>query len=181
MNTGNAHLDKFLARTPEQMLADAEASRLASEAFNRGEPVPSVSADDMRQLWDATGRLHRDHPPREDTAIGMSIFVAYGVTFADEPARFMAAQLRCQLLRDACSRGLLSAHMIDGEPDDKLFAAAAAITCNLEDLAETMLRGLLSKSSAEAASTLAELRAHGVDPEHPKIDNRLVRWVQENS
>src|SRR5215472_18603724 len=70
------------------MDANVESIHALMAEINAGKPIPEVSARDIRQIWDATRQMNAEgRPPRPDVAIGLSVFGAYGVSCAAEPAR----------------------------------------------------------------------------------------------
>lgn len=153
----NSPLDRFIANfdTPEKCEANSESVHALMEQINAGAPIPTVSANDIRQIWDATRQMNADRPPRPGFAIGLSVFAGYGVGCAAEPARFFAAQWRHTLLLDLIDRGVLSRWVHNGEPDAEVFEAAATFRSDLEDLVRAMFKAI-AQNEAELAAHASE-------------------------
>lgn len=157
----------------EKTPANGEATEALMAQINAGAPIPAVPATDVKQIWHATCRMNADRPLQPGVAIGLSAFAAYGVECAAEPARFMSALWRHTVLSDLIDRGALNEWVHDGQPDDKVFAAAARVHCTLKDLGRATVKAI-AQSNAEFAAYAAEaLRAQGSDPEHPEIERRF--------
>ncbi|HTM38668.1 MAG TPA: hypothetical protein VL156_18085 [Terriglobales bacterium] len=179
----NVSLDRFISNfdNPEKLQADAKAALAAGEEFNKGAPIPTVSASDIRQLSEATRRLNAEIPPEPNMAIGTAVYASYGVECASEPAKFMAAQWRLTVLSDLLERGVLAAYVEGEEPDEKVFIAAATIPLTKEDIGEVMLPKILAEAPAEFVAQVREqMRAEGYDPTRPNIDAKFLRWLEDN-
>lgn len=162
----------------EEIQAKLEPVDALMAKINAGAPIPPVSAIDIRQIWDATRQMNRDRPPRPGFAIGLDVYAAYGVDCAAEPARFMSAHSRHTLLSDLIGRGLLAGWVRNGEPDERVFEAAATVDCALEDLGRATLKTLAQSDAEFAAHATEALRAQGQDPEHPEIEHRFVELLR---
>lgn len=150
------------------------------EQLNAGAPIPPVSATDIKQIWVATRQMNSDRPPLPGFAVGLSVFAGYGVACAGEPTRFMAAKWRHTLLADLLDRGLLTEWVHNSEPDERVFEAAATVDCALADLGQATVK-VIAQSDAELAAHATEaLRAQGQDPQHPKIERRVLEWLRKN-
>jgi hypothetical protein len=182
LDSGNS-LEKFMLNfnSPEKLQANAESVRALVERFNSGAPIPPVSASDIKQLWDASRRMNADMPPRSDVAIGLGVYLAYGVEAAVDPERFMAVQWRHTVLSDLLERAVLADYLRDSEPDDRVFAAAATMPCTKDDLGQAMLPQVLAQMpSEEAVKMREEMKASGFDPAKPNIDSKFIRWLQDS-
>jgi len=179
----NASLDRFISNfdNPEKLQADAQAALAAGEEFNKGAPIPTVSASDIKQLSEATRRLNAEIPPDPSMAIGTAVYASYGVECASEPAKFMAAQWRLTVLSDLLERGVLNAYVHGGVPDEKVFIAAATIPLTKVDIGEVMVPQALAQAPPElGARAREEMKAQGYDPAHPNIDGKFFRWLQDS-
>jgi hypothetical protein len=164
----------------EEIQAKLEPMHSLMAQINAGAPIPQVSAVDVKQIWHAIRQMSAaGRPPRPDVAIGLSIFEAYGVVCAAEPTRFMAAQWRHMLLADLVDRGLLAEWVRNGEPDERVFEAAATVDCSLEDLGRATLKTLGQTDADFAAHATETLRAQGQDLEHPEIERRFVELLRD--
>lgn len=159
----NFPLDRFIANfdTPEKCQANSESVHALAEQINAGAPIPPVSANDIRQIWDAMRKMNaEDRPPRPGFAIGLSVYAGYGVDCAAEPTRFFAAQWRHTLLLDLIDRGVLSQWVHNGEPDVEVFEAAATFHCSLEDLGRAT-RKAIAQNEAKLAAHASEAAGAG--------------------
>lgn len=174
-------LDKFAASVNSgEMLKQAERTRALIEEFNRGAAVSSVSPADIKQLWVAHRRITVDIPPEPGIQLGLGVVAAYGVQAAADPVRFTAVRWRHTVLSDLVERGVLNAYVHDGEPQEKVFAAAATIPLTKEDIAEVTIPKTLAQAPADfAAKARAKMQAEGYDPVRPTIDAKFIRWLQE--
>ncbi|HEX6802158.1 MAG TPA: hypothetical protein VF133_00630 [Terriglobales bacterium] len=163
----------------EEIQAKLEPMHSLMAQINAGAPIPQVSATDVKQLWDASRRMSADRPPRPGFAVGLSVYAGYGVDCAAEHARFMAVQWRHMLLADLIDRGLLADWVRNGEPDERVFEAAATVDCSLEDLGRATLKTLGQTDADFAAHATETLRAQGQDLEHPEIERRFVELLRD--
>jgi hypothetical protein len=159
-----------------------ERVREQNEQFNSGAPIPTVSASDLKQLWEATPRMNADMPPQPNTVTGLAVFAAYGVeAAASRPEEFMIVQLRYALLSALVRRGILQDYIQGDALNEKAFVAAATMPCTIVDLGETMIPLAFEKASAEdAAKAKEEMRARGYDPEKPNVDGKFLEWLNTN-
>jgi len=157
----------------EKTPANLEATEALMAQINAGAPIPAVPAIDVKQIWHAIGLMNAARPLEPGVAIGLSAFAAYGVECAAEPARFMSAHWRHTVLSDLIERGALNEWIHDGQPDDKVFAAAAMVHCTLEDIGRATVKAIAKNDAEFAAHAAAALRAQGYDPEHPEIEGRF--------
>lgn len=182
--TGNSILDRFNSNfdTPEKMTAKAEAARATYERFNSGAPIPAVNPSDLRQLCEATRCLNAEHPPRRDSAVGLSLYAALGFEAACEsPEHWVPIQLRCQLLSALIERGVLKEYQRGEELDERVFHAAATMPCDKNDLGEAMLPQALANFPAETvAKAKEEMLANGYDPNTPNVDGKFLDWLREH-
>lgn len=158
----NSPLDRFMSNfdTPERCQRNSESVHALAEQINAGAPIPPVSANDVKQIWHAMREMNAERPPRSGFAIGLSVYAGYGVDCAAEPTRFFAAQWRHKVLLDLIERGVLSQWVLDGEPDDKVFEAAATMHCTLKDLGRAVHKAI-AQSEAELASDASEAAGAG--------------------
>jgi hypothetical protein len=101
----------------------SERIRQQTEEINRGAPIPTVSAADMEQLWNATRRINADFPPKPNRSIGMGALAAYGVEAAvNRPEEFFSVSKRYQLLSYLVERGVLNDYKHGEELDERVFS-----------------------------------------------------------
>jgi hypothetical protein len=172
-----ACIAKFISSldTAEKVQANDKKVRALWEQLDSGGPIQPVSASDLKQLWDASRCIKADMPLRPDTAIGLGVYAACGVDAAADPERMMAVHWRHTVLSDLVDRGFLDSYFHDNEPEEKVFAAAAAIPCNEEDLHQVLMKQLFSQLPPEQAAQAKEaMRSEGCDPDRPKIAAKFL-------
>lgn len=164
--------------SPQDFTEDQERSRAATTRLNAGEQIPEVEATWIEQMWDVRSRI----PPekREHTAIGLGA-IAGGDPSQIDPEHRVALMARCLLLDAIVELRVLDDYMNEESKRKKVFAAAASIMCNKNDLGEALAQKHIPESPADMAEKMKqELRAAGCDPDHPKIGDRFIRWMRDS-
>lgn len=149
----------------------------AVEKINAGEPIPTIDPTQLEKVWGAVSRIPRDR--RKDTEVSCTatcVNTDFAPKNADEEIGLMA---RLAILNALVERGILSDYM-QTEPGRKLvFAAAATIPCNKEDLAEAVSERLLrDKPSDIVAEAKESAKSEGRDFDRPKIGERFIDWIR---
>lgn len=154
--------------------------------FKEGSAVPPVDTAGIKQMWAARRHIEQDTGGlSENTAIGLGAWAGYGVEAATtHPEQMMPLMLRVQLIRSLTERGILRDYVRGEEPDEKVFAAAAAIPLTEFDLYvafQPLMRPQLeSMEPSERANLQKLLAAEGYDLEHPPIDQKFLAWLRDN-
>jgi hypothetical protein len=87
--------------------------------------------------------------------------------------------VRYALLDALIERGVLDEYMKD-EPL-RVFAAAASLPCNKEDLTEALAQRLLHEASPEVAEkAIAKMKEAGYDLNHPNVCKKFIEWMRDN-
>jgi hypothetical protein len=172
--------DKF--DTEEKVQAYVERVQALTKQFNEGAPIAEVRARDLKQLWQAKQRWYAGIPPEPNVAIGLGVWVAYGVeAAAGPPEEFYPISLRHELLSSLVERGVLNAYKHGDELDENVFEVAATMPCDKTDLAETMLPILLAKSPTEHVSKAKEeMHAGGYNPDESNVDSKFLDLLCKN-
>jgi hypothetical protein len=126
--------------------------------------------------------MNTDMPPRPNVAIGLGVYVAYGLEAASaRPEQMMSIGFRLELLSALASRGVLNEYKHGEELDEKVFRAAATIPFNKHDLGEAMLPLRLAQLPADVVAKWTEaMRAEGRDPDKPNVDGKFLDWLRDS-
>lgn len=150
------------------------------ERFNNGEPLASMDPHNLRLIWEAwdDGARRTGH---KNFSVGADYLIALGVDAASLQGEAMAVcMLRQVLFSSLAERGVLD-HFREGSSfRDEVFQAAATMPFNKEDLLEATALKQLRDIAPDAAATLrAEMVREGFDPEHPRVDQKLLSWITD--
>jgi hypothetical protein len=147
---------------------ELEAIQKLADNLNGDLPLPLVNSEDLKRAYQAVRKLGRLQ--WEAKAIGLG-----GVN----GAAMMALMMRANLVEELRQRGVLREFEIEGELSNAVFEAAATIAVNKEDLGESfILSGLRTKSPEEVTKIKSEWLAEGYDPEHPRLDAKILAAIQ---
>jgi hypothetical protein len=155
----------------------------AVERLNAGAEVPTVDASLLEHMWQAISRISKELREQGHTAISLAAS-ALGVPgrLPQTPEQKLALGTRYALLDALIERGILDDYMADELLRKKVFAAAAAFPFDKNDLVDALAQRLLHKYSPDAAQKAnEEFRQAGYDPDHPKVAEKLIRWMNDNS
>jgi len=63
----------------------------------------------------------------------------------------------------------------------RVFAAAATVPCNKNDLGEALALRMLRDSPPDIVEKAKEeTRQAGCNADHPKVGNKLIEWMRDN-
>lgn len=152
----------------------------AVERLNAGDPIPPIDPSLLEHVWEIMSRVPREQ--RENRAIGLGAFAMCDPNREPaSPEQQVALMARLILLDALDERGVLNEYMGDESSRKKVFAAAASLPCDKNDLGEALAQKHLRESPPdEAAKFREELRNEGLDPDHPKVGKRLMEWMKEH-
>ncbi len=159
--------------------ADREQLDAATKRLNSGEQIPQVEASWIEHIWGAMSRISREQ--KQQHAIGLTA-IAGGDPDAPQisPEQRIALMTRFMLLDALIERGVVDEYMIDESQRKRVFAAAASINCDKNDLGEALAHRHLRELPPDAAlKSKEELRLAGCDPDHAKIDGRFIEWIRD--
>jgi hypothetical protein len=144
-----------------------------------GEPVAPVEFSLIERAWNRLSQLATDLPQRT----GHLMAVAGNhpdLSSVSSGQRFAFAVRYAQL--DALIRaGVLDRYMEDATLRQKVFAAAASLPCDINDFGEAMMLKRLRESSPDVVEKMKEeMRQAGYDPNHPKLGEKFVSWMDQN-
>ncbi len=156
-----------------------EGLSAAAERLNSGARIPTIEPSQIEHVWEVLSRIPMDR--RKNTAVGLSA-VRGNPDFAPKnPDEQVALMTRYALLDALLERGILNDYM-KAEPGRKhVFAAAATIPCDKNDLAEALAERMLRDASPEVVErTKEEARNAGWDIARPKIGEKFIDWIRSH-
>jgi hypothetical protein len=148
-----------------------------AERINEGAPIAQVEAYLIEGMWEALSRMPAEK--RQHVSVGLGAFARVNPNFAPpSPEQTVALLARYALLDALIERGILDDYMRDELLRKRVFAAAASLPCDKNDLSEALAQKILRESPAEVvASTKEEMRLAGYDPDHPKVGDKFIEWM----
>ena len=152
----------------------------ATERINAGEQIPEVSPSAIEKIWTNVSRIPKAQ--RKHVCIGIEA-VAVGQPELLESAEQQVAMMTRYMLLDALlERGILAEYMEDEPLRQKVFAAAASIPCDKNDLGEAMAEKVLGDATPEQRQEMEKAFSEaGYDPDHLKIADKFLEWMANNS
>lgn len=163
--------------SPEDFTADQQRAEAATARLNAGEQIPEVEAAWIDHMWDIRGRIPPDK--KNHTAIGLGA-IAGGDPAQIDPEHRVALMARYLLLDAVVELRVLDDYMDDESKRKEVFAAAASMKCDKNDLGEALAQKTIRESPPDVAEKVKqELRAAGCDPDHPRIGDRFVKWMRD--
>ncbi len=151
----------------------------AAERINAGAQIPTIEPSQIEHVWEALGRIPVDR--RKNTAVGLAA-VCCNRDFAPKDADEQVALMTRYALLDALlERGILNDYMSDESARKHVFAAAATLPCDKNDLAEVLTERMLSDKSPEVVErTKEEMKTAGWDINRPKIGEKFISWIRSH-
>jgi hypothetical protein len=148
----------------------------ATERINSGAPIPAVEPSQIEYAWEVLNRIPKDR--RKPTTVGLT--AVCNPHFAlKNPDEHVAWMTRFALLDALLERGILNDYMKDESGRKHVFAAAATIPCDKEDLAQALAERMLRDASPEMLErTKEEAKNAGWDIDRPKIGEKFVDWIR---
>ena len=154
-----------------------EENDAAMKRFDDGAPLPAVDPDYLQRMWEIMPGLD------ENKAIGLGAIaggMGSGVSTLQGDT-MIALMMRAMLLKSLAARGVFRAYGDGDGMRPEVFLATATIPCNRDDVAEALGLDQLAKLPPEQAAPVLELmRTEGYDPQHPRIDEKILAWMRDN-
>lgn len=151
-----------------------------AERINAGAQIPTIEPSRIEYLWEAMSRIPRDRR-QNTTAVGLTSVRANPDFAPKNPDEQVAMMARYALLDALVERGILSNYMEDEALRKHVFAAAATIPCDKNDLAEALAKRMLRDASPDAAERTKEAEQNagwGID--RPKIGEKFIEWIRSH-
>jgi hypothetical protein len=145
----------------------------AVNQLNAGGAIAAVDASWIERSWNVMSQLDAIR----GTSIGLRA-VADPNAPALTPGERLAVSFRYELLDSLLKRNILDSYMQDAALRKKVFQAVASLPCDKTDLGEASFLRRLRESPPEVAEKMIdEARNEGYDPEHPRLDDKFLAWM----
>ena len=155
---------------------DLEGLEAATEQLNAGAQIAEIQPSLIEQMWEALSRIPRDQA--QHTAVLARLEPDL---LPRNPEQKLAMMVRYALLNALIERGVLDEYMKDEMLRKKVFAAAALLPCDQNDLLEAVAEKVLRQSPEDLKEkTIEELTQAGYDPNHLKIAHKFIEWMRDN-
>ncbi len=156
--------------------ADLDAQ---TERINEGAQIPQVEPSLIENWWDARSQVPAEQ--RRHVMYGISVITGGNPDLEPNPEELVALIMRCTLLGLLIERGILDNYMSDESLKKRVFAAAASLPCDKNDLGEAFALTELCDSPPEAVETTKEkMRQAGYDPDHPNLGYKFIEWMRDS-
>ncbi len=150
------------------------------ERINAGARIPTTERSRIEHLWKAMSRIPRDRR-QNTTAVGLTAVCANPDFAPKNPDEQVALTARYAMLDALVERGILSEYMEDEALRKHVFAAAATIPCDKNDLAEALAERMLRDASPDVAERTKEAAQNaGWDTDRPRIGDKFSGWIPRN-
>jgi len=150
----------------------------ATERINAGVQIAQVEPSLIEHMWDVLTRISAER--RQHVSIGFDALAFGNPKFARNPEQQVALMARYALLDALIERGILDDCMEDESLRKRVFAAAASLPCDKNDLGEALAQKVLHESPPGVVEkTKREMRQAGCDPNHPKVGDKFIQWMRD--
>jgi hypothetical protein len=153
---------------------------VAVARLNAGEPIAPVELSLIERAWNRLSQLDKDQPQR----IGIHLMAVAGNDpnlSSLSPDQRIAFTFRYALVAALIKAGILDRYMEDAKLRPKVFAAAASMPCDKNDLGEAMALKRLRESPPDVVEKMTEeMKQAGYDPDHPKLGEKFISWMHHN-
>jgi hypothetical protein len=148
--------------------------------LNAGEPIAPVEFSLIERVWNALSRFRREQP--QSIGIDLGAIAGNDSSLSSlSPGQRIAFSVRYALLDALIRAGILDRFMEHAKLRQKVFAAAASLPCDINDFGEAMMLKRLRESSPDVVEKMKEeMRQAGYDPNHPKLGEKFVSWMDQN-
>jgi hypothetical protein len=153
--------------------------KAAAERINAGAQIPTIEPSQSEHVWEVLSRTPMDR--RKEPDVGFTP-VRGNPDFAPKsPDEQVALMTRYALLDPRLERGLLNDYMKDESARKQVFAAAATIQCDKNDLAEALAERLMRDASPDVVEqTKEEAKIAGWDIDRPKIGDKFIGGIRSH-
>lgn len=154
--------------------------KAAVERLNAGAEIPTVAASLIECYWKAISQ----HAKQQGTNVAICVsplVTADSAEMPQNPELQFALMLRCGLLDALVERGTLDDYMADESKRKRVFAAAATLPCNGNDLSDALAQRILRNSPVETAEKAdEEFKKAGYDLDRPKVGEAFKQWIRDH-
>lgn len=148
--------------------------------LNAGEPIAPLEFSWIERAWNVMSHLDRER--RQIVGIHLGAIAGNDANLASlSPDERIAFSFRYALLDALIMTGILDRYMDDAKLREKVFAAAATLPCDKNDLGEAMMLKRLRESPPDIVQKMIEeMRQAGYDPDHPRLGEKFTAWMDHN-
>ena len=158
---------------------DLEGLEAATERLNAGAQIVQLEPSLIEHMWKALSRIPRNEA--QPTAVGYIAAQLAPELEPRSPEHKLAMMARYALLDELIERGILDDYMKDETLRKKVFAAAARLPCDQNDLSEAVAERVLRRSPPDIREkTKQDLLQAGYDPDHLKVADKFIAWMRDN-
>ncbi len=158
---------------------ELEGLEAATERLNAGAQIAQVEPSLIEHMWEALSRIPRNEG--QPTAVGNLAARLEPDLARRSPEHKLAMMARYALLDALIERGILDDYMKDETLRKKVFAAAAWLPCDQNDLREAVAERVLRQSRPDITQrTKEDLAQGGYDPDHLKVADKFIAWIRNN-
>jgi hypothetical protein len=147
------------------------------ERVNAGAPLAPIDPALLEYIWEVSSSIDK----RENTpagGVGIGIPEAMTPRSADQ---HVAMIFRNTMLTALIERGILDEYMQDESRRKQVFAAAASMPCDKNDVSEALVYELFRASPPEVAREKErEMREAGYDFDRPEVREKIIAWMREH-
>jgi hypothetical protein len=136
------------------------------ERVNAGAPLVHVDPSLIEYIWEM----------RQNFQGGISVPEGMMPRNADQ---HIAMMFRTEMLSALTELGILDEYLQDESRRKQVFAAAASMACDKNDVHEALAYKHFRDSPPDAV-TEHEMREAGYDPDHSKVGEKLIAWMHEH-
>jgi hypothetical protein len=155
-----------------------EGFSAATERINSGAQIPAVEPSQIEHMWEVLSRIPKDRRKNPGT-VGLTAVSGNPDYAPKNPDEHVALLTRFAVLDALVERGILNDYMKDGPERKHVFAAAATIPCDKNDLVEALAERILRDASPEVVErTKEEAKNAGWDIHRPKIGEKFIDWIR---
>jgi hypothetical protein len=157
---------------------DLEGLDAATEGLNAGAQIAQVEPSLIEHIWKALSRI----PLSQRQSTGVCVAAQLEPSLAPpSPEQQLAMMVRYALLNALIERDILDDYMKDETLRKKVFATAARLLCDKNDLREAVAERVLPESPSDIAQKTKERLERDVyDPDHLKVAEKFIAWIRDN-
>jgi hypothetical protein len=157
---------------------DLEDLEAATERLNAGAQIAQIEPSLIERMWDALSRIPSDEKQHPTAMIGAKLDPSLAPQNSEQK---LAMMLRYVLLNALIQASVLDEYMKDETLRKKVFATAALLPCDQNDLREAVAERVLRQSAPDAGQRVQEQLAQAsYDPNHLKVADKFIEWMRDN-
>jgi hypothetical protein len=152
----------------------------ATERLNAGAPIEPTDPALIERVWTVMSQLPADQRQHTSVCLG-GVALSDRASMPSTPDQLLGLMTRSAILEALIERGIFDEYLGDELNRKKLFAAAAALPFDKNDLAEALAEKILRESSPDLLEkNKEELRVASYDPAHLKIVDKVTEWMRDH-